>query len=127
MTLLTNGEYTEVVDSSEAIYYYGRLVVPNNDGKLRIGMTTQNVIYVESAEDVLTVPVTAVKGGSKEKYVEVLTKKGVVRKDIETGVSDGLNIEVVNGVAEGDKVIIAKMSSAEISDKASSMRGPRRF
>lgn len=127
LTLLTNGEYTEVVDSSEAIYYYGRLIVPNEDGILRIGMTTQNVIYVESAENVLTVPVVAVKEAGDKEYVEVLTKKGVERRDITTGVSDGLNVEVKSGVSEGEKVILAKMSSAEISDKASSVRGPRRF
>lgn len=127
LTLLTDGEYTEVVDDGEAIYYYGRLSVPNNDGKLRIGMTTQNVIYVERAENVLTVPVTAVKTNANGKYVEVLTKNGVVQKSIETGVSDGLNMEVKTGVEEGDEIIIAKMSAAEISDKASSVRGPRRF
>lgn len=127
LTLLTNGEYTEVVDSSEAIYYYGRLIVPNEDGILRIGMTTQNVIYVESAENVLTVPVVAVKEAGDKEYVEVLTKKGVERRDITTGVSDGLNVEVKSGISEGEKVILAKMSSAEISDKASSVRGPRRF
>ena len=127
LTLLTNGEYTEVVDSSEAIYYYGRLIVPNEDGILRIGMTTQNVIYVESAENVLTVPVVAVKEAGDKEYVEVLTKKGVERRDITTGVSDGLNVEVKGGISEGEKVILAKMSSAEISDKASSVRGPRGF
>ena len=127
LTLLTDGEYTEVVDDGEAIYYYGRLSVPNNDGKLRIGMTTQNVIYVERAENVLTVPVTAVKTNAEGKYVEVLTKTGVVQKGIETGVSDGLNMEVKTGVEEGDEIIIAKMSAVEISDKASSVRGPRRF
>ena len=127
LTLLTNGEYTEVVDSSEAIYYYGRLIVPNEDGILRIGMTTQNVIYVESAENVLTVPVVAVQEAGDKEYVEVLTKKGVERRDITTGVSDGLNVEVKSGISEGEKVILAKMSSAEISDKASSVRGPRRF
>ncbi len=127
LTLLTNGEYTEVVDSSEAIYYYGRLIVPNEDGILRIGMTTQNVIYVESAENVLTVPVVAVKEAGDKEYVEVLTKKGVERRDITTGVSDGLNVEVKSGVSEGEKVILAKMSSAEISDKASSVRGLRGF
>ena len=127
LTLLTNGEYTEVVDSSEAIYYYGRLIVPNEDGILRIGMTTQNVIYVENAENVLTVPVVAVKEAGDKEYVEVLTKKGVERRDITTGVSDGLNVEVKGGVSEGEKVILAKMSSAEISDKASSVRGPRGF
>lgn len=127
LTLLTNGEYTEVVDSSEAIYYYGRLIVPNEDGILRIGMTTQNVIYVESAENVLTVPVVAVKEAGDKEFVEILTKKGVERRDITTGVSDGLNVEVKSGISEGEKVILAKMSSAEISDKASSVRGPRRF
>ena len=127
LTLLTNGEYTEVVGSSEAIYYYGRLNVPNPDGLLRIGMTTQNVIYVDSAENVLTVPVTAVKHNGKEKYVEILTAQGVQRSVVETGVSDGLNIEVKGGLNEGDEVIIAKMSSSEISDKAASMKGPGRF
>lgn len=127
LTLLTNNEYTEVVDSSEAIYYYGRLIVPNDDGKLRIGMTTQNVIYVENAENVLTIPVTAVKNNGSQKYVEILTDKGVQQRTIVTGVSDGLNIEVKEGVSEGDEIILAHMSSAEISDKLSNMRGPRGF
>ena len=127
LTLLTNGEYTEVVGSSEAIYYYGRLNVPNPDGLLRIGMTTQNVIYVDSAENVLTVPVTAVKHEGNEQYVEILTQNGTLKRVIETGVSDGLNIEVKGGLNEGDEVIIAKMSSSEISDKAASTKGPRRF
>ncbi len=127
LTLLTNGEYTEVVEASEAIYYYGRLLVPNPDGLLRIGMTTQNVIYVDSAENVLIVPVTAVKGDSDGKYVEVLNPQGVVVKVmVETGVSDGLNIEVKGALNENDEVVIAQMSSAEISDKAMSARGPRR-
>ena len=127
LTLLTNNEYTEVVGADEAIYYYGRVVVPNDDGKLRIGMTTQNVIYEESAENVLTVPVTAVKENNGHNYVEILTADGVQRRQITTGVSDGLNIEVKNGVNSGEEVVIAKMSSAEISDKATGMRGPRRF
>ena len=127
LTLLTNAEYTEVVGDDEAIYYYGRLIVPNKDGKLRIGMTTQNVIYVESAENVLTLPVIVIQNDGGKKYVDVLTPNGVQRKTVITGVSDGLNIEVKEGVAENDEVIIAQMSSAEISDKASSVRGPRRF
>ena len=127
LTLLTNDEYTEVVDEGEAIYYYGRLVVPNPDGKLRIGMTTQNVLYVESAPNVLTVPTTAIKTNGNAKYVEILTADGVQQRQITTGISDGLNMEVKTGVNEGDKVILAWMSSAEISDKATSNRGPRRF
>lgn len=128
LTLLTNGEYTEVVASGEAIYYYGRLIVPNDDGKLRIGMTVQNVIFVESATNVLTIPTTAIKGNKNNKYVEILNPDNTVeRRTITTGVSDGLNVEVKSGVNEHDKVIIAGLSSAEISDKASKIRGPRGF
>ena len=127
LTLLTNNEYTEVVESSEAIYYYGRLIVPNPEGKLRIGMTTQNVIYVENAENVLTVPVTAIKNNNGQKYVDVLTPKGVQQRTIITGVSDGLNVEVKQGVVEGDEIVLAQMSSAEISNKLSNVRGPRGF
>ena len=128
LTLLTNGEYTEVVGNDQAIYYYGRLVVDNKNRKLRIGMTTQNVIYVDSAENVLTVPATALKGEGDNKYVEVLTKNGVERRNVVTGVSDGLNVEIRQGVDEGDQVVLARMSSAEISDKtAQSPRRGRRF
>lgn len=127
LTLLTDDQYTEVVDASEAIYFYGRLVVPNRDGKLRIGMTTQNVIYVESADDVLTVPAMALKGDVNGKYVEVRTAEGVERRPVTTGVSDDLNVEIKDGVQEGEEVVIAKMSSAEISDKAANARGARRF
>lgn len=127
LTLLTNNEYTEVVGSDEAIYYYGRLVVPNGRGVLRIGMTTQNVIYEDSAEDVLTVPATAIKNEGQGKFVEILTKNGVEKRSVVTGVSDGLNIEVKSGVKEGEEAVLAKMSSAEISDKTSKIRGPRGF
>ncbi len=127
LTLLTNNEYTEVVGSDEAIYYYGRLVVPNDRGVLRIAMTTQNVIYEDSAEDVLTVPATAIKNEGQGKFVEILTKNGVEKRSVVTGVSDGLNIEVKSGVKEGEEAVLAKMSSAEISDKTSKIRGPRGF
>lgn len=127
LTLLTNNEYTEVVGSDEAIYYYGRLVVPNDRGVLRIGMTTQNVIYEDSTEDVLTVPATTIKNEGQGKFVEILTKNGVEKRSVVTGVSDGLNIEVKSGVKEGEEAVLAKMSSAEISDKTSKIRGPRGF
>ena len=129
LTQLTDGQYTdtEVVESSEAIYYYGRLEVPNEDGHLRIGMTTQNVIYVESAENVLTVPSVAIRSDAEGKYVEVLTPAGAERRAVETGVSDDLNVEIKSGVRNGEEVILARMSSSEISDKAANARGARRF
>lgn len=126
LTLLSQGTYTGFVSSSEAIYYYGRLIVPNGDGKLRIGMTTQNEIFVEQAEDVLTVPLTAIKENGKQKYVQVLVKKKVERRNIETGISDGLNVEVRSGISEGDSIIIAQATASEISGMTSATAGQSR-
>lgn len=126
LTLLTNGEYTEVVEASEAIYYYGRLVVPNEDGKLRIGMTTQSVIYVAGAENVLAIPSIAIKGEGEDKYVEVLTALGVQRRNVVTGITDGLNVEIVSGVEEGEEVVMTQLSSSQISDKAANYRARMR-
>ncbi len=127
LTLLTNGEYDDGTDSSEAIYYYGRLEVPNEDGKLRIGMTMQSVIYVSSAENALTVASVAVKGGGDAKYVEVLTESGVEKRDISTGISDGLNVVVLKGLKAGEKVVIAELSSSEITSKTSKFAPPSAF
>lgn len=128
LTLLTNGEYGEVVGSSEAIYYYGRLVVPNGDGALRIGMTTQNVIYVDAAENALTLPVLAVKNDRGRDYVDVLTETGEIQKRyIATGLSDGVETVVTDGVEEGENVIIAKLSAAEVSSKKDKFKRPGGF
>lgn len=127
LTLLTNATYSEVVGANEAIYYYGRLIVPNEDNALRIGMTTQTEIFIEQAENVLSIPTTALKGDKEHPFVEVLTKEGSEKREIETGVSDGISIEVKKGLQENESVIIAQLSSGEISDKAANthMRGPR--
>ena len=127
LTLLTNGEYTEVVGSDEAIYYYGRLVVDNPDGALRIGMTTQNVIYIAQADNVLTVPVLAVKKDGAQSYVNVLTPTGIQRHAVVTGLSDGVDIEIKSGVSDHDTVVIAQMSESEVSKKKDKFKRPGGF
>lgn len=127
LTLLTNGEYIEVVGSDEAIYYYGRLVVDNPDGALRIGMTTQNVIYVAQADNVLTVPVLAVKKDGAQSYVNVLTPTGIQRHAVITGLSDGVDIEIKSGVSDHDTVVIAQMSESEVTKKKDKFKRPGGF
>lgn len=118
LTLLTNGEYTGVVGSDEAVYYYGRLQIPNKDGKLRIGMTTENTIYIDSAYDVLTVPTMAVYKKGDDLYVKIL-KDGdeVEERKIEPGVANSTTLEVKSGVSEGEEVVLSSLSTAEIDEK----------
>ncbi len=131
LTTLSDGTYDTSSGSSSsdsAVYYYAKAVVPNPDGALRIGMTTQNVIVVESADQVTAVPSIAVftrPGG--EDYVRLLRPDGSVEeRTVETGLSNNMLTEIRSGLQAGDRVVSAQMTQAEAAAQAGSMRGPRR-
>ncbi len=125
LTTLTDGTYAGAVDAASAIYYYGKMIVPNPEGKLRIGMTTQNVILLKSADNVLIVPTLALQGQGA--FVRVLEKTGkVVEKDVVTGLADSMNTEIISGLQKGDLVILSQMTADEIDASAASSPGRRR-
>lgn len=117
--------------SGDAVYYYGKSIVSNEDGRLRIGMTTQNTIVVSRAQDVLIVPGIVLEKrmarGKASYVVQVLTPDGSVEeRAVETGVSDSLNTQIVSGLAEGEQVVSSMMSQAEAAAASvARMRGPR--
>lgn len=129
LTTLTQGSYTGSTDSSTAIYYYARLLVPNEGNKLRIGMTTQNVITVNEAKNVLIIPLLTVHKRQGKSYVRVLRDKDQVEeREISTGLSDGMHIEAVSGLKEGEKVIATQMSASQLAQQTqSSMARPPRM
>jgi macrolide-specific efflux system membrane fusion protein len=132
LTTLTDDTYIGSTDDGTAVYYYGKLVVPNEDGILRIGMTTQNVINVASATDVLTVPSIAITNIEGRAFVQVMEGEGSARKpaerEIQVGVSDNMNTEVLEGLAEGDEVVAAQMTAEELAAGAQvRMRGGMRL
>ncbi|MDR0665194.1 MAG: efflux RND transporter periplasmic adaptor subunit [Helicobacteraceae bacterium] len=116
-TLLTNDKYNGVIESDQAIYYYARIEYPNEEGKFRIGMTTQSDIQIEGAKNVLTIPTSAVSEKNGRKFVNVIEDKRSLEKEIITGVSDNAYIEVKSGLLEGEEVIVSQMSLKELQKK----------
>jgi len=126
LTSLTNNTYTRGANTNEAIYYYGRLIIPNEDRQLRIGMTTQNEIVVATAKNVLLLPSLAIHTRNNQPYVSVLGKNQVVlEKRIKTGLSDNVFTQITDGLHEGQKVVYAQMTSQEIAASRDSVRMPR--
>ena len=126
LTTLTNGTYAGSTDSNSAVYYYGKLVVPNENGKLRIGMTTQHIITINSIHNTLIVPTLAIHFNGDKKTVNVLDEnRKIHEKEIEIGLSDSMNTQVIAGLSEGEQVILAQMTKAEIDAKTSNVRTPR--
>lgn len=130
LTKMSQGSYDTSTDTTDtAIYYYARALVPNDDGTLHIGMTTQNNIFVKSVKNVLTVSNQAIRHNRGKKVVKVLgDNQQVQEKQIETGITDGMRTEVKSGLKEGDRVVLSALSKTDAKNgvsKEPKMRGPR--
>ena len=69
------------------------------------GMTATVTFYLEQNKDVLLIPIEAVKEMKGKKFVMVAGDEPK-RKRIKTGTSDGKMIEVVEGLVEGETIIL---------------------
>ncbi|WP_164990583.1 efflux RND transporter periplasmic adaptor subunit [Agromyces albus] len=77
-------------------------------GDVRVfpGLSAQVTISAGAADDVLVVPTTAVEGGADSGVVWLVTADGShAEAPVKLGLSDGTNVEVVEGLAEGDSVL----------------------
>ena len=131
MTTLSNGQYgrssssssslssSSSTSSSEAVYFYGKARVDNADGILRIGMSTENTITVATVEDSILVPITALTtAADSSRQVEVLTADGKTEKRrVETGLADGVHVQITAGLREGEKVVIGTLTQEEIASE----------
>jgi HlyD family secretion protein len=77
---------------------------------LRAGYSANADVIIREKKDVLTIPERLVtfEDGGKKASVEIPAagpKDKPKKVDIKTGVSDGLNVEVVSGLKQGDKVV----------------------
>ena len=130
LTTMSQGSYSKSTDTtSNAIYYYARATVPNPEGKLAIGMTTQNTVEIASADNVLMVPTVAIKTKDGKKFVRVLEANNqAVDREIQTGLKDSMNTEVKSGLNEGEKVVMSEMGAAEKAEAVErEMAGPPRL
>ncbi|GAB3405639.1 hypothetical protein GCM10027515_19230 [Schumannella luteola] len=71
------------------------------------GLAAKMSIAGGVATDVLTVPATAVQGSAGTGVVYVPDAKGgkPVKKDVKLGLSDGKDVEITEGLAEGDEIL----------------------
>lgn len=70
------------------------------------GMYTLLYVVARQAEDTLYLPATAVFQDGAGDYVYVYGPEGQVRRDIETGIRTGAQVEILSGLGEGDEVYV---------------------
>ncbi|MBO4923017.1 MAG: efflux RND transporter periplasmic adaptor subunit [Bacteroidales bacterium] len=80
-------------------------VTVNSDQMIRSGYSANAEFVLEEAKGVLSLPESALEFDGDDTYVQVLNADGsTTRTKVETGLSDGVNIEIKSGVTEGTKV-----------------------
>ena len=76
-----------------------------SDQMIRSGYSANAEFVLEEAKGVLSLPESALEFDGDDTYVQVLNADGsTTRTKVETGLSDGVNIEIKSGVTEGTKV-----------------------
>lgn len=96
--------------SSGVSKYTVKISIPK-DEQMKSGMNASATIVIESKEDILTVPINALqeKGNKTYVYTEKDSDENLSgEKEITTGLSDGNNVEVIEGVSEGDIIYYNK-------------------
>jgi len=106
-----------------AVFYNALFDVPNPGRRLRIGMTAQVSIAIGVSKGALTIPASVLREeGSDGRYkLRVVDAGGqVTTKLVTIGVNNHVVAEVLDGLNEGDLVIIG-----EASPSSTSAPGPR--
>ena len=82
----------------------------DTDQMIRSGYSANAEIVLEEVKGVLSLPESALEFDGDDTYVLVLNADGgTTRTKVETGLSDGVNIEIKSGVTEGTKVCGSKI------------------
>ena len=97
------------------VLYTVLLDVENDDQALMADMTAQVFFVDGQALQTLTVPVAALQPGrdSQSRTVQVVAKNGdIQQRQVRTGISDRLRTEVLEGLAEGDYLLLGPASGS---------------
>ena len=87
-----------------------------SSNKIRAGYSANAEIEVESKDSVMVIKEALLQFNriTENPFVEILNDNGSFRKkDVKIGISDGINVEIIDGVEEKDKIKVWNKASEE--------------
>ena len=79
--------------------------IDNPDDNLILGLDAKASICLGTADNVLTVPISAVNSDSEGDFVYTVNEQIVTKKYVTTGLASTEEIEIKKGIETGEKVI----------------------
>ncbi|WLG43057.1 efflux RND transporter periplasmic adaptor subunit [Pseudomonas sp. FP1740] len=95
--------------TGRVVLYTVLLDVDNADNALMAEMTTQVFFVSHQAKNVLTAPIAALQDGplADRQTARVVAQNGEIeQRSVRTGISDRLKVQILDGLAEGDHLLI---------------------
>ena len=144
------GEVTQVrqeaTTTNNVVTYEVVISAPNNDLKLKPGLTANVTIYTAEKQGVLSVPSKALRFTPTQETVGKMKIQDVNGKNkvwtiegntikahtVQIGMSDGINTEIISGISEGSIVVTgveeisADVEPAEAQERSPFAPGPPR-
>lgn len=123
-----NGTISEVSKegtNTNGVSYFTAIIKLEQDSDIKVGMTAEIKVLNKSVNDVLLVSMDAVQTDKDNKpYVYVKGEEGVATtKYIETGITDGILVEVKSGVSIDDTILIPQINTATSNSGMMMQRG----
>lgn len=96
--------------STNGFYQVGaEIAIDAPDENIVLGLDAKVKILTEAVEDVLLIPVEAMNADKAGDFIYVVENGMAVRRDVVSGISSTEFIEIKEGIAENDKVILSSL------------------
>ena len=113
-TTLSGSVIEMAVSSSNSAGYAVEITLESPPETIKTGMTAQVTFQLAHSEMRLLVPLIAVMSDSSEKFVYIAEPENdhyrIARQTVQTGELDNDGIEILQGLAPGQRVVVAGMS-----------------
>ena len=132
----------EPIVTSNVVTYEVVIDAPNPDLKLKPGLTANVTVLISEKENVLLVPLRALRfepeeedlpegsiattgdlGGKVQKSVWLQVGQDLIPTNIRTGISDGIYVEILDGVKIGDQVVVGLQQDMKNTTGAKKKKG----
>jgi HlyD family secretion protein len=84
--------------------FSAKIIIDGSHPELKPGMSSIVVVEIASKKGVLSLPVDAVFNDKGVMHVYLAKGSGFEQKEVKVGISDNDNVEIVEGLKEGDEV-----------------------
>lgn len=108
-------EVSPTIDPQTKVYPI-KILINNLDGKIKSGMTANVLFTMERKEKIIAIPVDATFEELGEHYVYLVKDGKAVKTQVQTGITDGKQVEIIEGLKEGDSLIIKGQNMVKNGD-----------